>query len=420
MIRLGLFFAALIPSFALAAEPSWPQWRGPDRTGISQDTGLLKKWDGAPPLVWKAEGLGEGFSSISIANGRIYTMGDRNEKMWVIALSARDGKILWATPIGEVWAPGGYSGPRCTPAIDGDRVYALGSHGDLVCLDARTGKRRWAKNLMKDFGGKMMSVWGYSESPLVDGDWVVCTPGAADAGLVALNKFTGKEIWRTKLPNLGEAGKDGAGYSSIVISHAAGIKQYVQLMGRGLVGVAADDGRFLWNYNRIANGTANIPTPIIKDDYVFASTGYGTGAALLKLLPDGDGVKAEEVYFLEAKDLQNHHGGMILIGDYLYGGHGHNKGFPVCVELLTGKHQWKTERGPGADSAAVAYADGNLYFRYQNGVVALIKASPEKYELLGKFTIPDVERPSWPHPVIVGGKLYLREQNALYCYDVTE
>ena len=398
--------------------PYWPQWRGPDRTGISPDTGLLDQWDGAPPLVWKASGLGIGFSSISLVDGRIFTMGDRDGRMAVIGLSADDGEMLWSTPIGPVWSPNNYAGPRCTPTVDGDRVYAIGSHGDLVCLDAATGKLRWQKNFKDDFGGKMMSGWGYSESPLVDGEKLVCTPGAPDAAIVALDKLTGEVIWQAETPDLGENGRDGAGYSSIVISHGGGVKQYVQLMGRGLVSVTADDGRFLWNYNRIANKTANIPTPIIKDDLVFASTGYGTGAALLKLAPSGEGVQAEEVYFLPAKTLQNHHGGMILLGDYLYGGHGHGKGFPVCFELATGKPMWEKQRGPGSGSAAVACADGKLYFRYQNGTVALINATPDAYELRGSFEIPEVEQPSWPHPVIIGGRMYLREQDALYCYDV--
>lgn len=417
---LTVCLSATLLTPAPAAEPYWPQWRGPDRTGISSDKGLLQTWDGMPPLVWKAEGLGAGFSSITVADGRIYTMGDRDGRMAVVALSLDNGKILWATPIGDVWEPGGYAGPRCSPTIDNDRVYALGTHGDLVCLDATTGEVRWQKSLPKDFGGRMMSGWGYSESPLVDGEKLVCTPGGTEAAIVALNKMTGEEIWRSEIPKLGESGKEGAAYSSIVISNAGGVKQYVQLMGRGLVGIDAQDGRFLWGYNRIANNVANIPTPIVKDDLVFASTGYQTGAALLKLSASGDGVRAEEVYFLEPKTLQIHHGGMILLGDYLYGGKGHNNGFPVCVELATGKIVWEPGRGPGSGSAAVAYADGNLYFRYQNGVMALIQATPEEYQLQGTFKIPSVEKPSWPHPVITGGRLFLREQDSLYCYDVKQ
>jgi outer membrane protein assembly factor BamB len=253
----------------------------------------------------------------------------------------------------------------------------------------------------------------------VDGDRVIVTPGAKGAALVALDKNTGKEVWRTAVPDLGAKGKDGAGYSSVVISNAAGVKQYVQLLGRGLVGVRASDGKFLWSYNRVANDVANISTPVIKGDYVFASTGYQTGAVLLKLEAAAGGVAAKEVYFLEPKTFQNHHGGFVLVGDYIYGGHGHNKGFPICIELATGKVVWGGDtRNEGTGSAAVVYADGNLYFRYQNGLMVLIEATPTAYTEKGSFSIPDVKNPSWPHPVVVGGRLYLREQDTLYVYDV--
>ena len=401
------------------AGPSWPQWRGPQRDGISSDTGLLSQWpEGGPPLAWRARGMGRGFSSVSIADNRIFSMGDRDDGQYVVALKLSDGSPLWSVRIGDSWDPGGYSGPRCTPTVDGKYVYALSTGGDLVCLTAGAGRIVWHRSLPRDFGGRMHSSWGFSESPLVDGNQLVCTPGGPDAGMVALNKKTGNEIWRCAIGNLGANGADGAAYSSMVISTGAGVRQYVQLMGRGVVGVRANDGEFLWGYNRIANRTANIPTPLVRDDYVFCSTGYGSGAALLQLKRAGNGVEANEVYFLDANKLQNHHGGMIMLGDYVYCGHGHKKGAPTCLEWKTGNIAWRKNRGPGADSAAVAYADGNLYFRYQNGVMALIGATPEKYEEHGVFHIPESTQPSWPHPVIAGGKLYLREQDDLFCYDV--
>ncbi len=406
-----------------AAEGQWPQWRGPNRDGISADKGLLKSWDNQPPkLAWKASGLGGGFASISIADGRIFTMGDRDGDQYVIALSLVDeGKELWATKIGKGGGGSGYPGPRCTPTIDGERLYAIGIHGALVCLNVDGGDVVWEKDFKKDFRGKMMSGWGYSESPLVDGEKLVCTPGGKDAAVVALDKANGDAIWEAKVGDLGSSGRDGAAYSSIVISHGGGVKQYVQLMGRGLVSFRASDGEVLWNYNRIANGTANVPTPIVDGDYVFGSTGYGAGSALVKLSSDGgDKVSAEEVWFLEGNKLQNHHGGMVLVDGYLYGGNGHNKGFPICVDVKTGEAAWSEGRGPGSGSAAIGYADGHVYFRYQNGVMALVEATPDGYKLKGTFQIPDVKDPSWPHPVIVGGKLYVREQDALLCYDVSE
>jgi len=399
------------------ASAEWPQWRGPRRDNVSTDKGLLDSWpsDG-PPLVWKASNLGTGFSTVSVSGGRIFTMGDRANAQTVIALDMK-GKELWATPVGKPW-PGGYSGPRCSPTVDGDLLYVVDTDGDIVCLASATGKEVWRKSFPKDFAGKMHSGWGFSESPLVDRDRVICTPGGPDAGIVALNKKTGAEIWRCAIPKIGDKGGDGAAYSSIVISNGGGVRQYVQLMGRGVVGVS-DDGRFLWGYNNIANGTANIPTPLVSGDYVFCSTGYGDGgAALVKLVGSGKEVQAEEVYFLKPKEMQNHHGGMVMIGDYVYCGHGHKLGAPTCLNWRTGKIVWRKDRGPGADSAAVCYADGNMYFRYQDGLIALIGAAPDEYKLKGTFRIPECNAPSWPHPVVVGGMLYLREQDNLFCYDV--
>ncbi|MCH7727993.1 MAG: PQQ-binding-like beta-propeller repeat protein, partial [Planctomycetes bacterium] len=255
----------------------------------------------------------------------------------------------------------------------------------------------------------------------IDGDWLVCTPGAKDAMIVALDKTTGDVVWRSSMPDdLGGRGRDGAGYSSVVISNGAGVKQYIQLTGRGVISVRAKDGRFLWGYNRVANDTANIPTPIVSGDYVFCSSGYGAGAALLELSKDGDDVNASEKYFLSGDTFQNHHGGMILVGDYVYAGVKHNNGFPTCLDLKTGKIVWGGSklRGPGSGSAAIIYADGHLLFRYQDGVVALIEATSAEYRLKGSFKPVYQKGPSWAHPVIADGRLYLREQNQLMCYDV--
>jgi outer membrane protein assembly factor BamB len=431
---------SLLGNGMTASAGSWPSWRGPNRDGISPEKGLLDSWsDQGPPLKWKAKGLGKGYSSVSIDGGRIYTMGaaatpkkggagprkiggrgrggrgvGSTGDCHVIALDLNTGKTIWSTAVAK-------GDPNCTPTIDGDRVYALGRNGELACLDTSDGKLIWTKDLTRDFGGKMMSGWGYSESPLVDGDKLLCTPGAPDAMIVALDKKTGDTIWRGAAPDdLGSNGADGAGYASIVISHGAGVKQYVQLVGRGIVSFRAEDGKFLWNYNRVANQVANIPTPLVEGDYVFASTGYQAGAALLELRKEGDGVAAKEVYFLPGNKVQNHHGGMVLVGDYVYMGNGHNNGFPLCLELKTGKVMWKGGRGAGTGSAAVLEADGELYFRYQDGVMALVEANPEKYVLKGKFNLATHNGESWPHPVIVDHCLYVRDQDALLCYDIAK
>ncbi len=328
----------------------WPQWRGPIRDGVSTETGLLQQWPaGGPELAWKADGLGQGFSSLSLQNGRIFTMGERDGQECVFALDLDGGKELWCTPIGKTADNAGYPGPRCTPTADERLVYALGSHGDLACYDVESGAVKWRKNLPADFGGKMMSIWGYSESPLVDGGKLVCTPGGDAAVIVALNKQTGEEIWRCALPDIGKKGKDGAGYSSIVISHGGGKKQYVQFVGRGLIGVDADSGKFLWGYNKIANEVANISTPVVRDDLVFASAAYESGAAQVRLQATDNGVRATEAYYIPAATFQNHHGGIVLVGDYLYGGNGQQNGFPTCLEWKTGRIVWGgKQRGPGA------------------------------------------------------------------------
>ena len=415
---IPLIVLATMSATLLAAD--WPQWRGPNRDAVSAETGLLTSWPkGGPPLTWTSSGLGAGFSSVAVVGGRIYTMGDRGGRQLVLALNEADGKPVWDAQVGSANEDQPL-GSRATPTVDGNLLFTLGSDGDVVCFETATGKERWRRHLERDFGGRMMSSWRYSESPLVDGDRVVVTPGSQRAGLVALDKATGKEIWRASLPSgFGRQGSDGAAYSSIVVSNGGGVKQYVQLLGRGLVGVRASDGRVLWHYNRVANSVANIPTPVVKGDFVFGTTSYQTGSALLQLSKSGDGVQAKEVYFLEPQSLQNHHGGVVLVGDYLYGGHGHRLGFPFCLNFATGKFMWGPNiRNAGQGSAAVAYADGRLYYRYENGKMMLIEATPEAYREHGSFDIPKVREPSWSHPVISGGYLYLREQDNLYRYDV--
>jgi outer membrane protein assembly factor BamB len=404
------------PAITEAQRGEWSRWRGPKGDGLSAETGLLTQWpESGPPLVWQAKGFGSGYSSVAVASGKIYTLGKNQGKTHLIAASVKDGAILWSTPIGD-----GGDGPNCTPTVDGDLVFGVSHGGDLACVHATTGKLLWHKHFKRDLGGQMMSGWGYSESPLVDGDKLICTPGGNSSLLAALDKKTGRVIWQTKVDRpLGDRGGDGAGYASIVISHGAGVKQYVTLVGRGIVGVDAASGKLLWNYNDVANGTANIPTPIVSGDYVFCSSGYDTGAALLKLSKEGRGVKAEEQYFLDPDKVQNHHGGMILKDGYVFCGNQHDNGFPVCVDLQTGEIAWGGRKaGPGRGSAAVAYADGHFYFRYQDGMMGLIEANPSEYKLKGKFKIKTHNGQSWPHPVIAGGKLYLRDQDDLLCYDI--
>jgi outer membrane protein assembly factor BamB len=394
----------------------WPQWRGPERNGCSKETGLLTSWpkDG-PPLLWKASGVGNGYASVSIAGGKLFTLGNQGKSTYVFALNLADGKLLWSAEVGR---PGSNLG--CTPTVDGKLLYAIGQDGDLVCVETDSGQVKWRRHLKKDFGGTC-GGWNYTESPLVDGDKLVCTPGGKDAALVALNKNTGEVIWKCPSP----FNRPTAGYSSIVIAEVGGVRQYVQLMHDGVIGVAAKDGKLLWQYgdrgDRFAGNTANIPTPIVRGDEVFCVAGYGRGGGLVKLVPAGGGVKAEEVYF--NRTLNNKHGGVVLVGDYLYGDRDES-GNPYCAEVSTGKvvPGWqKRGESEGRGSVSVTYADGHLYFRYQNGIVALVEANPAGYKEKGSFKIPNAGgAPSWSHPVVVGGRLYLREKDMVWCYDVKQ
>ena len=399
----------------------WPQWRGPNRDGVCSETGLLKNWpEDGPKLLWETTGLGPGYSSMAIVDGRLYTMGDisldSEQTQCVLVYDLATHKRLWAAKVGPIHNDGG---PRCTPTLDNGFVYAIGTSGDLVCVDAQTGSVRWSRNFEKDLGGKNPG-WKFSESPLIDGDKLLCTPGGRDAVMVALDKNTGELIWKCSMPDIGRKGKDEAGYSSIVVTEAGGVLQYVQLTNKGLIGVAAKDGRFLWGYNKIANNVANIPTPIVYGNFIFCSTAYDTGSALLELTAAGDGVEAKEIYFLDAKTLQNHHGGLVQIGDYIFGGHDHNKGKPICIEAKTGNVMWQKDQ-PGGGSAAVLYADGNLYFRYEDNTLALIEADPQNYNLISTFKLPrrpGMSGPGWSHLVIVDGKLYARHSDVLMVYDI--
>ncbi|MHC4323409.1 MAG: PQQ-binding-like beta-propeller repeat protein, partial [Planctomycetota bacterium] len=321
----------------------WPQWRGPDRDGVCSETGLLKSWpEGGPKLLWETTGLGPGYSSMAIVDGTLYTMGDisldSKETQCVLAYDLATHKRLWAAKVGPIHKDGG---PRCTPTVDNGLVYAIGTSGDVVCVDAKSGSVRWSRNFKKDLGGGKNPNWRFSESPLIDGDKLLCTPGGRDAVIAALDKNSGELIWKCLMPDIGKKGKDEAGYSSIVITEACGIRQYVQLTNKGVIGVAAKDGKFLWGYNNIANNVANISTPIVYGNYIFCSTAYNTGSALLELNKKGDGIEAKEVYFLDAKTLQNHHGGLVRIGDYIFCGHDHDKGKPVCIEAKSGKIMWQ-------------------------------------------------------------------------------
>lgn len=426
--RIGQWMAAgcfIACGTQLPAE-DWPQFRGPNRNAISTERGIWENMKGeGPKLQWMAEGLGEGYASVSVVGDRAYTTGNQEGVQAVVAVDTNSGKRLWATPLTEKVPQHGYEGSRCTPTVDGDRLYTVASDGQIACLEAASGKVIWRRSF-QDWKGRMMSGWGFSESPLVDGDWVLCTPGGEDAIIVALNKMTGEEIWRSAVPPPGEE-KDrqgrnlgnGAAYSSIIISNGGGVKQYVQLVGRGVIGVRAKDGKLLWRYNGVANAVANIPTPVADGNYIFCSTAYGVGSALLELSPaTNNEVSMKEVYFQEGKNLQNKQGGSVLVDGHIYCGHGDGQGMPICIELKTGKKAWGPIRGVGQGESSVIYADGHILYRFQDGTIAVVEANPTAYKLKFSFKPTYQERESWAYPVIANGKLYLREQGKLMCYEL--
>ena len=408
MARILIFASALIiATISVRAQSfDWPQWRGPERNGISKETGLLKEWPrSGPPIAWSAAMLGAGYGSVAVAGDRVWVQGMRNRQSVVTSLSRADGKVTWVRIIGSAGENDRGSGPRGTPTIDGDRLYALTENGDLACLRVADGTVVWQRNILKDFAGQNIG-WLISESPLVDGNHVIVTPGGRSNGMVALDKMTGKTVWTTK--DL----RDDAGYASPIVADVQGVRTVMTLTSEAAVGVRATDGKLMWRYTQVSNGTANITTPVYSDNKVFFTSAYGTGGALLGLRAVGEEVRAQEIYF--TREMQNHHGGVVLVNGYLYG---FNNSILTTLEFATGKMMWR-DRSVGKGS--IAYADGNLYLLSENNVVGLAEATPAGYREKGRFTIADQGLPSWSHPVVSGGRLFIRNQGTLAAYDVRQ
>ncbi len=458
-------FAALAGAAVLLAADApagdWPQWRGPNRDGVSTETGLLKTWpaDG-PKQIQKITGIGGGYSTVAVVGGRIYTTGAKgmppgkggggkggggfgkggfggggpSHTESLVCIDARTGKELWATKIGKT--SGAFAGPRSTPAVSGGRVYAMSSDGNLVCVNAEKGDVVWKKDLKSDYGGEA-GMFAYSESVLIDGGRVVVTPGGSRATILALNKDTGKDALRapvTGLTSTGGKGKGGFGgggfgkggggfgkgkgggyssaaYSSVVAADIAGEKTYVQFLSGGVVGVSAKTGKLLWNYDAPSCGMANASTPIVKGDAVFAASGYSNGGGRADVTKGETGMKAKEKYFL--KSMQNQHGGMVLVDGHVYGT---SETHFMCVNFDSGE---VTKSVRVSAKGSVVAADGMIYFRSERGAVHLLEADPKTLTEKGRFTPKDKSGDStWAVPVIAGGKLYLRDWDTLLIYDV--
>ena len=486
MKRLFCFFVlVLLNTTGFAESLDWPQWQGPDRSAISEETGLLQAWpESGPPLAWRIEGIGGGYSAPSIAAGRLYGMSNRGDDEVVWALSEADGKEVWVTRLGpacQEGGPQGKEGPGCSPTVDGDRLYVVGAGGDVACLKVQDGEIVWRRSFVADFGGRI-PMWRFQESPLVDGEKVICTAGGEDATLVALDKSTGETIWKSKVPDrtdggsradaspnrdradfdnrpdgpptgepqrqgrenpgqrggfgqrpggfggrpggfggrpggFGRGGGSGAGYASAIAIDFEGQRQYVQLTAKTLVGVAASDGKVLWRYDRPANRMGiNCSTPIYHDGLVFAASAYNAGGGAVRLSKDaGDAIQAEEVYF--SNRMQNHHGGMLVYDGCLYGANGGNGGgYLSCLDFKTGEVLWSDRDAP---KGSLTLADRRIFYFTERGDILLIEPNREQYVERGRFQQPDRTRsPAWTHPVIANGKLYIRDQDLLFCYDV--
>jgi outer membrane protein assembly factor BamB len=382
----------------------WPQWRGPDRTGLSKESGLMKQWPASgPALVWSAANLGAGYGSISVSGDRIFVQGMKGRDSVVSILNRADGKPVWSKILGPALNNEQGPGPRGTPTVDADRVYVLTENGDLACLRVQDGTVLWQRNILRDFGARNIP-WLISESPLIDGNNAIVTPGGRNAGMVALDKMTGKTIWTSKELS------DGAGHASVIAGDVQGVRTLMTLTAEAGVGVRASDGKLMWRYQPVANDTANVATPIFSGNKVFYTSDYGTGGALLGLTAQSGEVKAQKIY--ATREMQNHHGGVVLVNEYLYG---FNNSILTSLEFTTGKVMWR-DRSVGKGS--LTYADGNLYILGEDNIVGLAEATPMGYREKGRFRIADQSWPSWAHPVVSGGRLYIRNQGTLACYDI--
>ena len=408
-VRLGVIAAlatvALVSPVTTQtpAPADWFQWRGPDRDGISQETGLLQAWPKAgPPQAWRTSGAGNGYSSFSSSGGRLFTLGARAGNEYVMAFDRATGKKVWEYQNGRRYENDRGDGPRSTPTIEGDRLYALGGSGDLTCLDLATGNKIWSINLIQKFSGRN-PYWGYSESPLIVGDRILVNAGGSRASIVAIAKADGATLWQNHA--------DEAGYSSPMLMRTGSLNQVIFFTGSRTLAVDPRDGRLLWSYNKAANGTANIATPIVRGTRVFLSSDYGTGAALLDIRAAGNLASANEVYF--TRDMRNHHASSVLVEDHIYG---FSSSILTALKFDTGVMAWR-DRSIGKGS--LAFADKRLYLYSEEGVVGLAEASPAGYREHGRFTLAQQSGlPTWSHPIISGGLLIVRDQDNVYAYDV--
>ena len=400
---------SLAAMFSAAAAPAgdWPQFHGPRRDNISADKNLLKRWpEGGPKMMWKTGQMGHGYASLAVAGGRIYTGGNVGRDTVITAMDL-GGKVVWRKKNGSAYQRD-QPGARGTPTIVDGKLYHLGGGGDVACFDAKTGQRVWSRNILKEFNGRDIR-WGLAESLLVDGENVICCPGGEEISMVALNRRTGKTVWTCR------GAGDKPGYASPVVFEYKGLRQIVTLMSASAVGVDAATGKLLWKFPHPAAFDENILQPIYHDGHVFVSTGHGRGGVLLELDVRGEGCSVTPAW--RCPEIDSQHGGIVLVDGHLYG-HAHRRGRWVCVEFRTGKLTCSSAE-PRAGSGCLTWADGMLYLMTQRGTVALASAGPKAIEVVSRFNLPKNGRgTSWAHPVVCGGRLYLRHGEWVYAYNV--
>jgi len=382
------------------ANPAWPSWRGPLRDGVARETGLLLDWPSqGPPVVWKAP-AGTGYSSMAVANGRLVTMLRRGDEEQIVCLDARTGEPRWVYGYPIQYSNGYGGGPRSTPAIDGDRVYAVGATGIFSCIDAQTGKKIWNHDLLGEFNAPNLQ-WGVSFSPLVDGNLVYAIPGGPSGNsLAAFDKGDGHLVWHR--------GDDPAGYGSPILSSAAGTRQLLCFTGTALVSANPQTGQILWRFPWKTDHLANIATPLVRGDYVFISSGYGKGCALLKIAAAGGKLEAQPVY--QTNEFRDHHSGSVYWNEHIYGFDEHRL---TCLDFRDGTVRWQKS---GLGQGTLLAADGHLVVLGENGKLVVVEANPEKYREKASFKFSSQR--CWSVPVIADGKLYVRDEEKIVCYDL--
>ncbi len=403
--------SGLLVAVVGASAQDWPQFHGPLRDNRSTETGLPRQWpEGGPPLIWRAAGLGEGYSTVAIAGEVIYTTGDLGNDLVITALDL-SGQPLWRQRNGAAFTRA-YPGGRATPTVEGERLYSINGNGDLACFEAATGEPVWSVNFMQRFGGHEVT-WGIAESPLIVGPNVICCPGGPNVLMAALDKATGETRWTC--PGIG----DDHAYASAGLVEHGGLRQIVTMTVNWAVGVATDTGRLLWKFPHEAPYGVNCDTPLYRDGFLYLFTTWGRGATKLRLVVDGENCSVEQVW--HTGEFDNQHGGVMPVDGYLYGhaDGNHKRRHFACISAETGATQWTSDELSGQESTALTYADGMLYVLTDRREVALVRPDPERLDIVSRFQLPEGGTgPSWAYPVVCGGRLYLRHGEFLYAYDI--